>query len=169
MTGNRLWDRVGVGKPLLCLALTLSACLGIAFDGPGHLDRFLKQAPAAFCLFFGSACLNNFQDRQEDRLLARTRGRALPLGRLAPGGVLVQAVLFLGLGLAGLFRAGGGPASCWWALAGVVLYNGLYTPLKSRTVWAMVPGAFSGAVPVAMGWSAAVGGGFLRGCGPSWP
>ncbi|MBI9089345.1 MAG: UbiA family prenyltransferase [Desulfobacterium sp.] len=160
---SRLFDGIGVGKPLLCLALTFSSLLGIAFDDLGHLDRFLKQALAAFCLFFGSACLNNFQDRHGDKLLTRTRGRALPLGRLAPLGVLVQAVTFLGLGLAGLFWVGGGPAPCVWALVGVVLYNGVYTPLKSRTVWALVPGALSGAVPVAMGWSGAVGGGLPPG------
>jgi protoheme IX farnesyltransferase len=163
MMSNRLRDRFWVGKPLLCLALALSSCLGIAFDDFGHVDRFLKQALAAFCLFFGSACLNNFQDRHGDRLLARTRGRALPLGRLDSMGVLVQALTFLVLGLAGLFLVGGGPAPCLWGLAGVVLYNGIYTPLKLCTVWAMVPGALAGAVPVAMGWSGAVGGGLPPG------
>jgi protoheme IX farnesyltransferase len=52
------------------------------------------------------------------------------------------------------------PAVCFFLGIGNLLwYNGLYTYLKRRTAFAVVPGALTGVIPVMMGWAA--GGGSL--------
>ena len=43
-------------------------------------------------------------------------------------------------------------------LLGVCFYNLIYTPLKRRTILAIVPGAVCGVLPILMGWMAAGGG-----------
>ena len=43
-----------------------------------------------------------------------------------------------------------------FGLAGLVLYNFVYTPLKKRSLFAIFPGAVCGAIPPCVGW---IGGG----------
>ena len=104
----------------------------------------------------GMFALNHYLERDIDGLMARTARRPLPSGRLNP-----DAALLFGIGCSIL----GTLALTLWVntLAGVlavlnlVIYLGIYTPLKRRTPVHTALGAFAGAMPPLVGWTAATG------------
>ena len=86
--------------------------------------------------------------------MQRTRLRPLPDGRLQVGEALLFATALSSLGLATL--AVGVNALCALvALATLVSYVVIYTPLKRVTSFATVIGAIPGALPPVIGWAAA--------------
>jgi len=107
-------------------------------------------------LALGASALNEVQESRLDARMQRTRDRPLPAGRISR-----LAGLAIGGGLAAggfailLVRHGWAPALLG-ALA-LVWYNGLYTPLKRVTAFAIIPGALIGSLPPAIGWAAAGG------------
>jgi protoheme IX farnesyltransferase len=107
----------------------------------------------------GSCALNEWQERDLDARMARTRNRPIPAGRLAPGVALAIGAALAAAGFLLLLARHGWPAASLGALA-LVWYNGVYTPLKRWTAFAIIPGALIGALPPAIGWAAA--GGDLR-------
>lgn len=126
--------------------------------------RLVAVALAGTALSVASGCvLNNWLERDRDRLMACTRGRALPAGRVAPGSALAFGC---GLGVAGvgLLAAAANPKSAFVAAFGIAYYAGVYTALKARTAWNTVAGGVAGSVPPLIAWAAATGG--LA--GPGW-
>jgi protoheme IX farnesyltransferase len=111
-----------------------------------------------FLLCLGAATLNNYQDRDIDRLLSRTRRRALAAGEIGSRAALIQAAVLILAGTLGLGFTSDTVVLPITGLAAVCLYNFAYTPLKRRTSLAIIPGAVCGALPVLMGWMAAGGG-----------
>ena len=107
-------------------------------------------------LAMGASALNEWQERDYDALMERTRRRPLPTGEISPAAALALA-LFLGTsGFEVLLLAHGWTAALLGLLA-MVWYNGVYTPLKRVTAFAAFPGSLIGALPPAIGWAAAGG------------
>jgi protoheme IX farnesyltransferase len=103
----------------------------------------------------GASAFNQIIERETDGLMARTRRRPLPDGRLLAGEALLFAML---LSLAGLLMlaAGVNRLAAGVALATLASYAVVYTPLKRRTSFATVIGAIPGALPPVIGWAGAV-------------
>jgi protoheme IX farnesyltransferase len=99
---------------------------------------------------------NCYLERDSDRFMARTAVRPLAQARMEPmvalGFAAVLALVSLPVLFVGVNALTG--ALGLLALASYVL---VYTPMKSRTHWAMVVGAVPGALPPLMGWTAATG------------
>ena len=104
----------------------------------------------------GASALNQYFERDLDARMMRTRNRPLPDGRLVPSEALlfssvisaagvIYLMLFVNV-LTGLIGAA--------TLTGYIL---VYTPLKTRTMLCTLIGAFPGAAPPVMGWTAARG------------
>lgn len=149
---------VGLAKLSLSSVMTASALTAYLVHRP-----YLELAAVApiFCvllLCLGAATLNNYQDREIDTRLRRTQGRPLALGEIGSRAALLQAVLLLLSGALGLFLVSESLALPLTGLVAVGFYNGIYTPLKRRSILAVIPGAVSGSLPVLMGWMAAGGG-----------
>src|ERR1700733_4598666 len=104
----------------------------------------------------GTAALNQFLERAFDAQMRRTARRPVASGRVAP----CHALWFgIAVSLAGaLFLALTVNVLTSLLSAGALLsYLFVYTPLKRKTPLCTVAGAFPGAVPPLIGWSAARG------------
>ena len=104
----------------------------------------------------GASALNQYFERDLDARMVRTRNRPLPGGRLVPGEALVFSSIISAAGalyltfFVNVLTGALGAAT----LAGYIL---IYTPLKTRTKLCTLIGAFPGAAPPMMGWTAARG------------
>ncbi|HEY1463275.1 MAG TPA: heme o synthase [Terriglobales bacterium] len=104
----------------------------------------------------GAAALNEVMERDVDARMRRTARRPLPSGRMSvfhgtmAGSVMtLGGTLYLGLMLNVL-------TACL-ALATAVVYLAAYTPLKTVHPICTLVGAFPGAMPGVLGWTAARG------------
>jgi heme o synthase len=104
----------------------------------------------------GALALNQYAEREVDARMARTRSRPLPSGRMAPREALGFGALLLALGVGWLAETVGWLPAALTALSAAA-YLLAYTPLKSRSYLATIVGAFPGAFPALIGWTAATG------------
>jgi heme o synthase len=102
-----------------------------------------------------SAC-NEVQERDLDALMERTRRRPIPRGAISPFAAGFFAFLLTISGFTLLLWSHGWTPALLGLLA-VIWYNGFYTPLKRVSAFAAVPGSLIGALPPAIGWTAAGG------------
>jgi protoheme IX farnesyltransferase len=101
----------------------------------------------------GANALNQWAERDRDRLMPRTAKRPLPSGTLTPARVFAVASALVVVGLAVLWLTSGVAAMCVSA-ACVGTYVLIYTPLKTQTWTATLVGAIPGALPPLIGWCA---------------
>jgi heme o synthase len=104
----------------------------------------------------GTGTLNQYIERRFDAQMRRTARRPLPAGRLNAPGVLWFGVALAAVGIIYLAIAVNVLASLL-AVATMLSYLFLYTPLKRKTPLCTLVGAFPGAMPPLIGWAAASG------------
>jgi protoheme IX farnesyltransferase len=145
-------------KARITAAVTLTTATGYLLAA--HRFEYDMWLPlvGVFVLASGSAALNQWQERNIDARMKRTRGRPIPSGRIDPNWALFISVALILLGFSCLTSIETKPAviTALGAFA-LVWYNGVYTPLKRVTAFAVVPGALIGAVPPCIGYAAAGG------------
>ncbi len=107
-------------------------------------------------LAMGSSALNEVQEHRLDALMPRTANRPIPRGDLSPARAAVIAAVMALSGFLVLLLAHNLTSALLGALA-LAWYNGFYTPLKRISAFAVVPGSLIGALPPAIGWTAAGG------------
>ena len=147
---------VALTKPRIALMLVLTAAAGFYLGTTGKFD-FAVFANALFgiaLLAFGVATLNQFIEVNRDALMTRTARRPLPSGKLKPPQALIFGVL-LTLAAEIYLALMVNPLTAALGLSVFVGYVLLYTPLKTKTSLSTVIGAFPGAMPPLMGWTAA--------------
>lgn len=142
-------------KYKLSLAVTLSATLGFFLFRQGADPALPMLIAGVFLLAGGSAAFNEFQERRQDSVMGRTHNRPIPSGRISPAAGVITASVFSISGLLVLSVFGIMPVLL--GALNLILYNGLYTPLKTRTSFAVLPGGLVGSIPPMIGWTAAGG------------
>jgi protoheme IX farnesyltransferase len=155
---DRLAAYYELTKPRITFLVVLTSAAGFCLGSPGSIDygKLVSLAIGIALLCSGISTLNQYIERDLDKLMKRTEARPLPSGRLISSHALIfgaslsaAATLFLVLFFSWLV-----------ALLGVVTlasYLFVYTPLKTRTTFSTFLGAFPGAMPPFIGWVAARG------------
>lgn len=101
----------------------------------------------------GAGALNQYLERKYDRMMKRTEKRPLPAGRLAPDAALLFGIIASSVGLLDLgFLVN--ELTGFLAVATIISYLFLYTPLKRLSPVATTMGGIPGALPPVMGWVA---------------
>ena len=147
---------MALAKPRLNVLVVASALAGYAMAGgeSGRVALVLSILAGTGLVAGGASAFNQIIERDADALMKRTRLRPLPDGRLGHMEAMVLAAV---LSVAGLLILGFGAnmLSAGVALATLLSYTAVYTPLKKRSSFATVIGAIPGALPPVIGWTAA--------------
>ncbi|MGH9680283.1 MAG: protoheme IX farnesyltransferase, partial [Candidatus Acidiferrales bacterium] len=145
-------------KPDVSFLVVMTTVAGYALGTIGPMDwmRMAQTVFATTLIAGGTSALNHYFERDTDSLMRRTASRPLPSGQLKP-----REAFWFGMGLIALGTLYLAFATNELAmLLGVstsIAYLCAYTPLKRKTTLATMIGAFPGAVPPLIGWSAARG------------
>ncbi len=140
----------------ISVPVTLSAVTGYIISSSGIRPGLMDVAAGVLLLAAGCSALNQFQERDIDARMNRTSKRPIPSGKISAASALSLSVVLISVGLMIIFFSGG-PVAAFLGLSGVGAYNGMYTFLKKKSAFAVVPGALIGAIPPAIGWVSAGG------------
>ncbi len=152
-----LSDLWSLGKPRLSSLVIFTAGGGMFLAGGSpSLSRVLAGMFGTTLVVCSANSLNNYIERDSDKLMARTRTRPLPAGRMKPIVALLYSLILLACALP------------WMALETTALATGLalfawlvyifvYTPLKRISWLSVVAGGVAGAMPPLIGWTAVRG------------
>ncbi len=143
-------------KPRITFLIVLTSAAGFGMASRGRLDyvALVSALLGIALLSSGIATLNQYAERDLDGLMRRTANRPLPSGRLVPWEALAFGTSLTVLAEVYLLVFVN-PLSALLGLTVIAGYLFAYTPLKTRTSLSTLVGAFPGAVPPLIGWTAA--------------
>ncbi|MDH3297838.1 MAG: heme o synthase [Gemmatimonadota bacterium] len=156
--GNHPRDLIALTKPRITLMVLLTSAAGYFLASGGQPD------PAAMLIAMigiglvagGTSGLNQVIERDVDARMQRTRLRPIPAGRVT---VRVATGFTALLAIAGVvyLELFVNRLTAFLAVASIVSYVFVYTPLKQRSSLSTLVGAIPGALPIMGGWTAAHG------------
>ncbi len=153
--GRTLRALLDLAKPKIAAASVVTALVTYIANAENiRLAEVTTLVLACGMAAAGSLAFNQWWERDSDPLMRRTRSRPLPQNAISPAGALVWS---LALSFAGclLLRIAFGPTTAGLGLATILIYAGIYTPLKRRSARATEVGSISGALPPLIGAAAA--------------
>src|SRR5256884_3504458 len=154
-------DYWALTKPEVNLLIAIATFAGFYLACPRPLDDFpwlllVNTLLGTLLVASGTGTLNQYVERSFDAQMRRTARRPLAAGRLKPPAVLWFGIAFASLGSIYLATAVNLLASLL-AIVTLLSYLFLYTPLKRKTPFCVLIGAFPGAMPPLIGWASATG------------
>ena len=153
-------DYIELCKPRVVALMMLTAVVAMLLASPTGLVSWN-------ILFYGTwgismaACaggtINHLIDQRIDRIMARTKGRPIPSGRIKPSRAILMAIA-LTLGSMFILFHFVNTTAAVLSLLTLIGYAGIYTLLLKRaTPQNIVIGGLAGAMPPLLGWSAVTG------------
>jgi protoheme IX farnesyltransferase len=155
----RQWaDFVTLTKPRVNLLVLVTTVIGFHLGNRAGADLALlfHTVAGTFLVACGAAAFNQVLERDVDGRMRRTMQRPLPDGRVGTREATVFAAALSTGGVLQLWL-GANALAALVAVATIVSYALVYTPLKRVTSFATVIGAVPGALPPVIGWAAARG------------
>eukprot|EP01117_Protostelium_nocturnum_P001035 TRINITY_DN11359_c0_g1_i1.p1 TRINITY_DN11359_c0_g1~~TRINITY_DN11359_c0_g1_i1.p1 ORF type:complete len:406 (+),score=95.50 TRINITY_DN11359_c0_g1_i1:234-1451(+) len=149
---------ISLSKPRLS-SLVLLSTLASFFMARPEEALSLKSLYCCVGTSLSIASANAFNqliEIERDSKMSRTNDRTLPSAQITPKGAAIFAIL-CGIGGVGLLAWGVNTLTSVLALGNIILYAGVYTPLKVIHPINTWVGAIVGSVPLLMGWSGATG------------
>lgn len=145
-----------LSKVKITFAVALTTIAGYLLAKGAFDSGLLLPTIGIFILACGSSALNHYQDSDRDQLMKRTSNRPIPSGRITKNGAMITALILIALG-SGLIWVGSNFVGFQLGLLALIWYNGIYTPMKRKTAFAVIPGSVIGAIPPVVGWVAGGG------------
>ena len=145
-----------LGKVRITSFVAVSTAIGYIMAS-GRIDvGLILPTFGVFLLAISSSALNHYQEGDIDGLMERTKNRPIPSGRMNSKNVLyVSITFFIISSILILFSSNEMAMFIGWVA--FIWYNIIYTPLKRKYAFAVVPGSVIGALPPIIGWVAAGG------------
>ena len=158
---TRTWfgsDYAELVKARLTLLVLLTTAVGyyLGATSPVSFAGLFHVVLGTACAAAGAAALNQWWERKSDALMARTRTRPVPGGRMRPLEALLAGTIFSFVGVIYLALMCNALSAVLAALT-IVIYIFAYTPLKRISTFNTLVGAIPGALPPMVGWGAARG------------
>jgi len=158
-TASRINQFYRLTKPRVVSLIVFTAVIGMFLAVPGAVPiDILLLATLGIALVAGAAAaLNCLVEQKMDAVMARTKGRPLPQGKVSVPETLFFLLLVGGTGLFILYYWVN-ELTMWLTLGTFVGYAIIYTViLKPLTPQNIVIGGASGAMPPVLGWTAVTG------------
>ena len=157
LSGTSFLDLFALTKPRLNLLVVATSAAGYYMGAAGTVAvlPMFRAVVGTALVAAGAATLNQLYERDTDALMGRTRLRPLPGGRVSPHDALIFGAILAASGLLALAFAN--VLATVLALTTLVVYLGIYTPMKRRSPGATLVGAVPGALPPLIGWAASTG------------
>ncbi len=155
-TRNVLSDFVEICKPRIALLVLVTTFSGMWLASSANLsfDLIFLTLLGTGLASAASGAFNNYVDREVDKLMARTRTRALPCSRLHPQQALWLGVMLSLWSFAILFYLVN-PLTAFLVQATTFFYVVIYTMwLKRTSPLCTEVGGVAGAMPPVIGWAA---------------
>jgi protoheme IX farnesyltransferase len=142
-----------LAKHRLSVLVTFSAAVGYFIAQGRSILELGGAVLGVYLLSAGASALNQYQERKYDAQMERTNKRPIPAKEISANSALTVALVLILAGSMLLYFNGIIPVVL--GLLNIILYNVIYTPLKTRTPFSILPGAVVGAIPPMIGWTSA--------------
>jgi len=155
---SKLKDYSQLIKLRLTVVVVFSAAMGYLFAVTGTVDwMHFGILLLSGLLITGSANgINQIIEKDLDKLMTRTADRPIAAQRMEVlEAVLITSIMgIIGVSLMAIFM---NPTAAILGMVSLLAYAFIYTPLKQKTSFAVLVGAFPGAFPVMIGYTAITG------------
>ena len=158
-TRNSLEPYLQLTKPRVVALIAFTAVVGMFLATPGFVPLdVLVLATLGISLAAGSAAaFNHILEQRLDAIMARTRARPLPTGKLSRRQAIVFAAMLAMLSMT-LLVVGVNTLTAALTFLSLIGYSVVYTLfLKPATPQNIVIGGAAGAAPPVLGWTAVTG------------